>query len=406
MNSIRQKLLLISHRFPPIQTPESIMAFNSTKYLPDLGLDVIVLCAKRLRKYPVDSSILSNLSEYIHIYRTYSPENIILDILNNLNFLPDSTIGWVPFTIKKGRDLLRREKIDVIVSRSAPVTSHFVALKLKRFAGVPWIACFSDPWTQNPYITYPNKLFKKFDEYLERRIIFSADRVIVTTDQTKELFIQRYEEAKDKFVVVPNSYDPLEFLENEEQKTKGTKLIITYAGNWYGIRSPEPLFKALRLLDDEEDITSKIIVRLIGSIGRFRHLISKYKLNQIVYVIDTLPRKDLFTYLFDSDILLLIDAPSDGPSIFLPVKLIEYIAMKKPILAITPEGASADVVRLTKTGVVIPPADVEGIKDAIKNYYEQYKMANLKITPNLIEIEKYSAKNYAKTLVTIIEGLI
>ena len=42
--------------------------------------------------------------------------------------------------------------------------------------------------------------------------------------------------------------------------------------------------------------------------------------------------------------LLILDAPFDI-SVFFPSKLVDYIGAQKPILAITPEGSCADIVR-------------------------------------------------------------
>ena len=406
---VRQKtktLLLISYFFPPIQSPESTLALNSIKYLSYFGWNVIVLSAKRSKTNSMDLSALSGIPNLTSVYRTHSIENIILRGLSYFKILPDEKVGWIPFAVRKGKTILKEGNINVIISRSTPATSHLVALKLKSLTKLPWIACFSDPWTQNPYISYSNKIIKKFDEHLERKVVLTADKIVVTTSQTKDLFAEKYK-IEDKIEVIPNSYDPSEFPEKKINKLKNDKFTITYVGNFYGIRSPEPFFKALKLLNEEEDISAKIGVKLIGYIGKkFRHLVSEYKLENVVRLIDTVSRKDAFRHIFDSDILLLIDAPSKKESIFLPLKLIEYINTEKPILAITPKGASADVIRLTKTGVAVLPEDITGIKNAIKDYYGLYRSSKLKIKPNWPEIEKYSAKNYVKKLIDVIEELV
>lgn len=398
-------LLLISYFFPPIQSPESIMALNSVKYLSDLGWNTIVVSARRSKTDPIDLSTSSNIPDNISVYRTYSIENIIFKIFQRIGIIPDVKIGWLPFSFEISQKILQERKIDVIVSRSAPITSHLVALKLKLLTKLPWIACFSDPWTQNPY--WANKFYikiKKFDENLEKKILSVADKIIVTTEQTKELFMEKYK-IDEKIIVIPNSYDPSDFLDKVNAE-KEDKFVITYTGNFYGPRSPEPFLKALKLLDKERGIDSKIKVKLIGLIGKFRGLISRYQLESVVQVIDTLPRKNTIDHLFLSDVLLLIDAPNDKESVFLPSKLLDYINIKKPILAIVPRGPSADVVRLTKTGIIVSPEDINGIKNAIKHYYELYKNSKLEINPDWKEIEKYSAKNYAKILVNTIEKLI
>lgn len=399
-----KRVLLISYVFPPIQSAESTMALNSSKYLSELGWSTTVLCAEGSKKDSKDFSFLSEIPDDLSIYRTYSLEHLVLDVLSLLKFLPDSKIGWMPFALKKGKNILHKEKIDVIVSRSAPITSHIVALKLKSVAKVPWIACFSDPWTQNPYTYYPSKFLKKRDEHLEKKVVSTADRIVFTSKYAKIQFLEKYKVIPDDAVmVIPNSCDPSEISRTEMGKK--SKFSITHAGNFYGVRSPEPILKALKLLKEEESINGKIEIDLIGYIGNFKHLISKYGLNDVIHVINTMPRRDVFSRLFNSDVLLLINAPAigDKPSVFLPSKLVEYFFIGKPILAITPEGASADAVRATKTGVVVSPDDIEGIKNALRGLYNMYLNSNFKLNPDWDEINKYSAERCSELLVKAME---
>jgi len=396
-------LLIVSYNFPPIQTPESIMALNSVKFLSRLGYNITVLSVKSTAKGLKDHSLLSEVPEGVAVHRVNSLRSIVLRLLHGFSILPDDKVGWIPFALSKGRQLIKQGKIDVLISRSQPPSSHLAALRLKSLTGLPWIANFSDPWAQSPYVRYPNSLVKRFNEYLERKVILRADRLTFTTGQTKLLMVNKYKTLDpDKIMVVPNSYDPSGFT---GEKITNDKFTITYAGSFYNIRSPEPLFKALQLLNSEENITGKIEVKLIGSIGSFRHLISEYGLENIVRVIDTIPREDALARLYGSDVLLSVDAPSQQPSVFLPSKLVEYLPMGKPILAITPEGASADLVRLTKTGIVVSPDNVEEIKDTIKKYYNSYLDSTLEITPDWDEIRKYSAEKGAKLLDEAIKGL-
>ena len=401
-----KKILLVSYAFPPIQTADSALIFNFVKYLNCFNWSAAVLCAKKTVGVLTDTSISSDLPKNVSIYRTYPIGNVIIYIFQKLKILSFtySRIGWIFFATREGKKILKKESIDIIISRSSPIVSHLVALRLKSLSRLYWIACFSDPWTQSSYYFSSNKLVKKIDEYLERKVMLGADKIVVTTEQTKRLFLEKYK-IENKIEVIPNSYDPIE-LPIKTNKQKESKIVITHAGNFYGPRSPEPFLRALKLLSSEMDVDKKIKVKLIGRTKGTKTLVAKYNLNNVVQLIDTLPRKDALDHLFDSDILLLIDAPSERESVFLPSKLIEYINIKKPILAIVPAGASADLVMSTKTGVVVALDDAEGIKNAIKNYYELYKMEKLEIKPDWEEIKKYDAKNCAEALIEIAEKLI
>lgn len=442
-----KKLLLISYYFPPIQSPESTITSNLVKYLPQFGWAPIVLSIKPSIWETIDNST-TNIPTNINIYRTnsllrmiifiyirirtflstYSNEtnilknyvgdkktfknnNKIAKILKYLRILPSRAEGWLPFLIVVGIQILKKDSPEIILSRSTPVTSHIGAFILKYFTGIPWIACFSDPWTTDPNYPYknkiiPEKLLKQYDDYLERKIIFKADKVIFTTRHLKEEYVQKYKCFRnDKFTVIPNSYESEQFSKVTNIKQINNIFTITYTGTFGNTRSPEPLFKALRLLQNEVNIYTRINIKLIGGLGNFQHLIQKYGLTDVVRVIDKLPHSEIFHHLHSSDALLLIDAPNH--TMCLPSKLIEYISIGKPIIAITPEeGSSADVVRATKTGIVVSPSNILGIKEVIKNFYNNYERGNLVIKPDWDEINKYSAENCTKELVKIIDGLM
>lgn len=408
-----RKLLFVSYYFPPALTSESLRALRTVKYLPRWGWEPVVLTVllTKLVARNIDNSLLSELPRNISIYRAFSLRNRVsnfglkkIGTLLRWICLTSYEIEWLPFAVLKGKEVLEKEAIEAIISRSMPFASHLVALKLKSLFGVPWVADFSDPWTQNPYLGRVRAL----DESLERKVISAADRIIFTNRFAKKLFLKKYRNVKEeKVMVIPNQYDPEDFTKKEKVAASRVFTVV-HTGSFHGIRSPETFFKALRMLKDQEDFGGKIKVKLIGTFDyEFRRLISKYRLEDIVEVMDAIPYRNVLHHLHTADILLLIDAPTDGPSPFLPLKLVEYICVRKPILAITPlEGASGDVVRSTKTGVTVSPNDVNGIKREIKRFYQQYNNSELEIRPCWNEIKKYSADRCTKILASVLEELV
>ncbi len=407
-----RKLLFVSYYFPPALTSESLRALRTVKYLPRWGWEPIVLAAFLTKQVErnFDKSLLSELPKGIAVHRVYSFANRFsnfalrrIGAFLRWSCLPLYNIEWVPFAVLKGEKILKKEIVEAVISRSIPFASHLVALRLKSFYKVPWVADFSDPWTQNPYF----RSVRAFDESLERKVALAADRVIFTNRFAQEQFLGKYKNVEEeKVIVIPNQFDEENFA-RRENGTVSEVFTIVHTGSLYGIRSPETFFKALTTLKDKKDYGKKTKVKLIGAVHRkFRFLISKYGLQDLVEVIDAVPYKDVLHHLLTADVLLLIDAPVDEPSPFLPLKLVEYIRAAKPILAITPlEGASGDVVRSTKTGRVVSPNDIKGIKDAIEEFFQQYKTSKLGIRPCWNEIEKYNASNCTKNLVGVLKEL-
>ncbi len=407
-----RKLLFVSYHFPPELTSESLRALRTVKYLPRCGWEPVVLTVF-LTKHVArnsDDSLLSEVPRSVPIYRALSFRNrgsyFALRKMGKLlrwSCLPSYNIEWLPFALLEGKRVLRKENAEVIISRSAPFASHLVALKLQSDSGLPWIADFSDPWTKNPYY----EKVRTFDKSLERKVVLAADRIIFTNRFAKDVLLNEYKDVEaEKVIVIPNQYDPEDFAKREEIATSDVFTVV-HTGSFHGIRSSEAFLKALRMIRDQEGYSGKMKVKLIGTYDdQLRFLVSEYRLEDVVETMDAIPHRNVLHYLRTADVLLLIDAPTDGPSPFLPLKLVEYICMKKPILAITPlEGASAEVIRSTRTGVTVSPNDTDGIKNEIEDLYQQHVRSKLGIRPCWTEIGKYSASRCTKILAGVLEDL-
>ncbi len=58
--------------------------------------------------------------------------------------------------------------------------------------------------------------------------------------------------------------------------------------------------------------------------------------------------------------------------------MFEYIAAGRPILALVPpDGAAADLLRETGTGVVVPPEDVDAICEALVDLDRRFRTGGL-----------------------------
>lgn len=405
-----KKVLFISCFFPPIQSIESTMALNAAKYLACFGWQPTVIAAEKAGALKINNDLLGLVPRDLQVIRTNVAENFFLRGLSSLKLTPDAEFGWLPFAVREAKKVIAKEKFDAIISRANPITSHLTAIYLNRSLGLPVMGLFGDPWTENPYINFRHPLIKKLNEVVERFIFRKLAKLVFTTEQTKAIILNKYKNLpREKVMVFPNTYDPEEFQEFVGAKLpKNKKFIITHAGSFYGLRSPEPFFKAMKaLFESHEDWRDKIEIRLFGPLNEFEPLISSYGLTSNVVFNRMIPRKEAIKELFIADLLFLVDAPSEKESIFLPGKLVDYLVTKKPILAVTPErGASADVVRLTKTGSVVVPENIEGIKKEIEYYFKAYQESKSVYRSDEKMIEQFSAVNFGRFLAETLDGLL
>ncbi len=160
-----KKVLMISYLFPPLDCGVG-RQIKFAKYLPLFGWMPTVLTVNRSFLRPkYDPSRVKEVPPSVEIFRTCSLEirplqrwlPAVLNRLLGVNrkwFQPvDTFVGWLPFAVRRGLEILKEGNIDLIFSTSLPNTCHLVAFILKKKFRIPWVADFRDPWTQNPYVT-------------------------------------------------------------------------------------------------------------------------------------------------------------------------------------------------------------------------------------------------------------
>ncbi|HBU69413.1 MAG TPA: hypothetical protein DEE98_03410 [Elusimicrobia bacterium] len=370
------KFLLLSYTFPPLLAPGSFHCARIAANIPNHGWEPVVVTVKGEKSlFPVDEKLNELFPAGTSINRTGSFENILCvkaagRLAPFLLAMPDQQIGWLPYALSRAKRLINNGGIDLIYTRANPFTCHLAGLSLKKRFNLPWVAHFSDPWTDSQY-------FKKYNSFQlaknlkwERETMELADRVVFTNEYAMDLVMRKYGALKSKCEVIPQGFDAsvLEKIRKSsklsELKALKKPLRIVYTGNFYGERSPRYLIDLLAEINSANaGLLKDFEILLVGSMGReIKELIDLRRLSGCVKAINTVPYFESLAYMESADILLLIDAPNSVFSPFLPSKLIEYAATGKPILGLTPvKGAAAEFLRSTGNPV-ISPDDKEGIK--------------------------------------------
>ena len=166
-------------------------------------------------------------------------------------YLPDHNKNWALYASVSAVKTIRQHKIDWVFTSGPPFSGHVIGLVAKSFTNARWVADFRDPWIdllddRDPAMRCV--LSDRIERWMEAHVVESADRVITTTERMREAMQVRYPgTSSDRFAVIPNSID-LDRFESSADTARPSTLTITYAGSLYFDRTPEPLFRALRLL--------------------------------------------------------------------------------------------------------------------------------------------------------------
>ncbi|MEL6651749.1 MAG: hypothetical protein AAFQ87_13185, partial [Bacteroidota bacterium] len=158
-------------------------------------------------------------------------------------------------------------------------------------------------------------------------------------------------------------------------------------------RNPPHLWRAFgELCKEVPGLKEDLKLRFIGKTDQvlFQDLEKNGLMDQVERV-DYIPHEEVLPTLVKSQILLLL--LNDTPNVMgiLPGKIYEYLAARRPILAIGPETADfARVLTETGAGKVCDFGDFEKMKREIFRMYQAYKKGTLKIEH--ADIDRFTRK--------------
>ena len=320
------KILFVTYSFPPMRGAEVTMTMNYVQTLPRMGFQLLILTGKPALR-DLDMSSLADVPTGVKVVRAPSLEDFVLSVLSrlgvaveadvmglsienpraarslgrallrlakSLKLLPNHVAGWTPFAARAGKRLIR--DAGCIVTRSNPVTSHLVGLKLKLVSGLPWIACFSDPWALDPFPAYggriyPPRFVHALDTRLESRVVRLADKIVMTTEEQRKLYAANYPDYAGKFEVVPNSYSEGSETMMRDLRSKShtisqrddKRFLVVHTGNLFRRRSPEPVMKALgSIRASHPEVYAQLRVIFLGESSTFAHKPLEYGVSDVV----------------------------------------------------------------------------------------------------------------------------
>jgi glycosyltransferase involved in cell wall biosynthesis len=402
-----KKVLILTYHFPPEGGAGIQRVLKFVKYLPEFGYEPFVLTTTPNAKLS-DYSLIEEI-EGSHVYRTSNIGDRIPYDLKNIfsNYLqPDKKILWKFTAVRRAIDIVRKNKINLIMSTSPPHSIHFIARKVAKECQLPWVADFRDEWTSD---SNPNhsKHFQK-NVNLEKEILSSADYVTTITSSARKHF----EKLTDKVMLIYNGYDPEDFRNLDGIDTENTfeerKLNILYAGHFTPKSSPIKLFKELEgILASDDAVGNDINLVVVGDQKSNAKRLNDYSLlSKHVKLMDYVPHDFCLRLMQKSDALLLLSTNERGLDI-LTGKLFEYLYSGKPILAIERYESELDVI-LEAYGNYYLAHEFEknSVRNAIYQMHKDWNEGRFPDSANHSSIEKFDRKSLTEELARIFNQLL
>jgi len=421
-----KKILIITYYWPPSGGAGVQRWLKFSKYLPEFGYTPIILTVdeKEASYAQLDYSLLQEVDPTLQVYKTktFEPYNLYRKlskkkeipyggfsnqkkitlferfsrlIRGNL-FVPDPRKGWNRYALKKALDLISSEQIDVVVTSGPPHSTHLIGNRMKERTGIRWIADFRDPWTDIYYYKelYHAGLATWFDKQLEKKVLSHADKIITVSEEVGKLLLKKIPGTGEKIVVIPNGYDEADF--ENVTIVPNEFFTITYTGTISTGYRIDQFIEAISQLPDR--VKNQMKIRFVGNVpDEILNLFDLKNLGAMVEVLGYIPHEEAVKQMVNASLLLMAIPDSPDNKGIVTGKFFEYLAAKRPILAIGPLGGDVDIlIRKCRAGKLFSYEEKEKMGQFILEIFE--KVQNGSFRSETTGAEKYTRRNLTQDL--------
>jgi len=397
----RKRVLMIAYEFPPLAAGGVARTVRFARYLPRFGWQPHILTASNPAKRARDATLLDQLPACARVHRTRSwehhvPRDFLVRVAGALGgdrsrwregltwrlrrvydplALPDHKIFWAAPAVLIGVATVLRHRIDAIYSTSWPYSDHVAAVAISTLTGRPFIADFRDPWTQHICYGAQTRRAARMDQRLERAVCRRASFVVTPArESTRALRGLLSDLPREKFITIRNGYDPASFAGHVEP-LPGFEIV--HAGTFYKSRQPDTFLRGLaRFFDRVPEARKHTRMRFFGM--SLDSDLSNLPDAECVEFHGWTAHQKVVQAFRESSVLFLLRHFEARREITLPLKVYEYMASGKHVLAIQASQRELDgIVRAYGNATILRHYQAEPIAAALEQLYHRWRRGEL-----------------------------
>ena len=395
------KSLVISRHFPPLgSVGSSIRLVKIIKYLTQANWNFIVLTQDPARSVTHEEELSKFMEDEIplgtQVIRIPAPFSDVVSQKNNENetdyhinkmkslikslldkVMPQSSLWWGVRVLMQGRKVIIQENVDIIYTPSPVFMNAFIGYLIALFFHKPLFLDLKDDWVGSAIYNNKKIIGKLVDRLFESVIIHNAEKVIIVTEHSYNTYKQRYPKLAliNKFELIPNGCDLDEYssLRGRAHEIDRTRFRIISAAWGYqkDYRDITPFFLGLsKFLKRFPEAWEKIEVVLLGNSlsTEYDELLDQTGIRKITKLVGSLHRELMIETLWTADLFLLVQPKNNVTAI--SGTIYEYWAIgHAPILIISEQGASSEIIDRYNLGKSFCFKDHQGIVDYLQAVY-------------------------------------
>jgi glycosyltransferase involved in cell wall biosynthesis len=410
----RRLLFVCSDYYPPSSVSGAIMSHYIVKYLGKIGWEVAVLTSA----HPESKGRLRPSQGYENkVFYSLPPPSPSYETIENwgnkkfgaylrplFSYLAGyGTPIWHLKAKKIALSIIRNFNPQIIIASHPEPKCLLLAKQLSKEKGIPWIAFMYDPWSKAPRGNNApvGGYFNRLKEKIERKTLQGVS-AILTVSESWEFII---DEKRTPVFIIHRGFDP-EVLSYEVKLLP--QFTITFAGSLFALeRDPSPLLFAISRLAKEGfwgkyPIRARFFLHSEKDREIMRNLANNLGIESAVDVFSPINYKELLVKEKESSCLLLLTHHQS----YYTASLADYLACRRPILAIMPKNCLAARL-IQKTGVGFICENEEEVYDFLKKAtLEFYQNGDIEWHPDSRAIEEFSWDKQTEKLSRILEEII
>jgi glycosyltransferase involved in cell wall biosynthesis len=282
-------------------------------------------------------------------------------------------------------------------------------------SGLPLVLDYRDEWELTIRFQ-ENKQFGRLAQWvntkLERRITRRARLILATSDASARALESMRNECRGLAPVrcIPNGFDPDDFSRDTcvEQPHARSRFRLVYTGTLFTQTSAQPLVEAVRrLCETAPEIAAKLELVFAGRRTPHQEALIATLVSLPVTVVlhPYLDHSAAIALMRSADLLCatLTDAP--GAARAITAKIFEYMACRRPILAIIPPGDLWDILEDYPAAERFVPSKKEAIASALRVRLAAWQPGS---ASPLVDWEgsRYDRREQARVLASLLSGCV
>ena len=442
---MNRSVLIITPYFAPQSHAAVFRAYKLAKYLPRYGWKPYVLTVDRNYLYNEDPTLLEDLSSEVEVFtaryiepsirgirmalggrnRTFyalkaenghkgepaeRPSRIANAVHMCYEYLsdrwlrtPDAYWTWRRPALAVARRLIRQHDIPLVFTSADPYTSHLIGLDLQR-DGCRWVSDLRDPHAYNAHTASPYYPVYARQLAAERAAVRSADAVTVAAEAIAMIVTDMHGQyCSDRLHFIPTGLD--EELIPEPAPNPSPYPYLVFSGEYldaYGADFLEIFSHAIRNPALQNSGHKLLIIGRLDVNGRLQPVLRDLGLTGKVELIDHMPQRELYRLLLGAAAGVILST-----RLFqwwcLYAKMVDYIALRKPVVALVPDPSEART-RLTKARLGV---FLDGDREAATNKLVSFLSGQEKMPePDAEECRRYLASSQVSEFVKLFESVL